>query len=316
MDGKPASDGPELTEDDVPEGHRSGFVAVVGRPNVGKSTLINAFLKQKIAIVTPRPQTTRVRQLGILSHRDYQIIFVDTPGMMKPRHKLDEFMMSTAVESSENADVILWLVDSTVPPGPGDLEIGRNLAVLAESIPTILGMNKVDVLAPEDVLSRTEEYRSILPSAQWILFSASEGHGRDELLQMIVNVMPEGPRLYPHDQITDTFVRDIAAELIREQIMFQLRDEVPYGVAVQVDEYKERPNGTVYIHAAIIVERTSHKQILIGAKGEQLRQLGIAARREIESLIGQNVYLELWVKVEKQWRRSSKALRRLGYSRE
>jgi len=316
LDDHPATAGPELTGYDVPEGHKSGFVAIIGRPNVGKSTLLNVFLKQKIAIVTPRPQTTRMRQLGILSHQDYQIIFVDTPGMMTPRHKLDEFMMSTAVESSENADVILWLVDSTIPPGAGDLEIGRYLAGLADGIPTILGMNKADLLAPEDVLSRTEEYRSILPGAQWILFSASEGHGRNELLQMIVGALPEGPRLYPHDQITDTFVRDIAAELIREQILFQLRDEVPYGVAVQVDEYKERPNGTVYIHATIIAEKNSHKQILIGAKGEQLRQLGIAARREIEALVGQNVYLELWVKVENQWRRSSKALRRLGYSRD
>jgi GTP-binding protein Era len=291
-------------------------VAVVGRPNVGKSTLINAYLKQKIAIVTPRPQTTRARQLGIVSQKEFQIIFVDTPGMMKPRHKLDEFMMATAVESAENADAILWLVDSTVSPGAGEREIGQHLAGLADRIPVILGMNKADLLAPEEVLSRTEEYRALLPQANWILFSASEGHGRDELLQLIVDALPEGPRLYPHDQITDTYIRDIAAELIREQILLQLRDEVPYGAAVRIDDYSERPDGTVYIHATIIVEKNSHKQILIGAKGERLRQLGTAARREIEALVDQKVYLQLWVKVENQWRRSSNALKRLGYTGE
>jgi GTP-binding protein Era len=306
----------EISEFDVPEGHKSGIVAVVGRPNVGKSTLINAFLQQKIAIVTPRPQTTRLRQLGIITQSDCQIILVDTPGMMKPRHKLDEFMMETAVEVLEDADVIVWLVDSTDSPGPGDREIAKRLSALGKEALVIMGMNKSDMLSHHDVLPRTEAYRSLLPGAKWILFSAAVGDGRDELLQMIIDGLPEGPRLYPADQVTDTYVRDLAAELIREQVMLQLRDEIPYGVAVKVDEYKERASDLIYIHATIYVERSAHKRILIGAKGAQMRRLGKAARQEIESMIERKVYLELWVKVEPKWRKNTRALKRLGYTNE
>lgn len=299
---------------EVNEGHKSGFVAVIGRPNVGKSTLINAFLQQKIAIVTPRPQTTRSRQLGIITEPDYQIIFTDTPGMMKPRHKLDQFMVETSTEVLENADIILWLVDSSAPIGPGDRAIAQQLTPFGDNIPIILGMNKNDLLAPQDVLPRSQEYHSLLPKAQWILFSATKGNGRDELLQMIIDALPAGPRFYPVDQITDAYVRDLAAELIREQVILQLRDEIPHGVAVQITEYKERPNGTIYIHANIFVERKSHKRIIIGTKGIQLRQLGIEARKEIEKLVEKKVYLQLWVKVEPKWRRNDKALKRLGYT--
>ncbi|RMG92563.1 MAG: GTPase Era [Chloroflexi bacterium] len=301
-------------EEILPPGHKSGYVAIVGRPNVGKSTLMNAFLGEKIAIVTPRPQTTRTRQLGILTTPNYQIVFMDTPGIMKPRHKLDEFMVETAVETLEDADVILWLVDSSVPPGPSDREIAAQLSAVITQTPVILGLNKSDLLKPEEVIPRTEAYRELLPDAKWILFSARDGLGRDELLQMIVDTLPEGPRYYPADQLTDTYTRDIVAELIREQIMLQLRDEVPYGVAVQVDEFKERPNGTIYISANVFVERKNHKRILIGAKGAQLRRIGIAARKEIEAFLGQKVFLELWVKVVPKWRRDEKALRRFGYS--
>lgn len=305
-----------LSQQEVPEGHKSGFVAVVGRPNVGKSTVVNAFLQQKIAIVTPRPQTTRTRQLGILTRPDCQVIFMDTPGLMKPRHKLDEYMVETAVDTLQEADVILWLVDSSAPPGPGDRAIASQLAQIGDHVTIVIGMNKSDLLSVDAVLSRTEAYHNLLPEAAWLLFSATEGRGVDELLEMIVQALPEGPLFYPADQITDAFVRDIAAELIREQVMLRLRDEVPYGVAVQVDEYKERPNGVVYIHATIVVERDAHKRILIGSKGSQLRRLGTAARKEIEALIDQRVYLELFVKVVSKWRRNAKALKQLGYSRE
>jgi GTP-binding protein Era len=306
-----------MTDDfETPEGHKSGFVAVIGRPNVGKSTLINAYLGQKIAIVTPRPQTTRASQLGIVTTAEYQIIFVDTPGMMKPRHKLDEFMLDTAVEAFENADAVLWMVDCGAPPGSGDIDIARQLSKLPDEIPVILAMNKVDLLSPDEVLERSQAYRSLLPEAPWILFSAEKGRGHDELLQMIVQVLPEGPRFYPADQITETFMRDIAAELIREQVLLQLRDEIPYGVAVQVDEFKERPDGTTYIHATLFVERDSHKRVVIGSKGSQLRRLGTAARREIAEVIDGKVYLDLWVKVLSKWRRQSHALKRLGFVRE
>jgi GTP-binding protein Era len=300
--------------DDEPEGHKSGFVTVVGRPNVGKSTLINAFLGQKIAIVTPRPQTTRVRQLGILTDENYQMVFVDTPGMMKPRHKLDEFMVETAVDALSDADVVLWLVDGSEMPGPGDRTIAARLAELDENVRLVLGINKGDMLSMEQVLPHTEACRELVPAANWVLFSALHGNGRDELLQMLVEALPEGPRYYPADQVTDLYLRDIAAELIREQIMLQMRDEVPYGVAVQTDQYKERENGVTYIAANIFVERDSHKRILIGAKGAQLRQIGAAARQEIESFLESKVFLDLWVKVEPKWRRNERVLKRFGYS--
>jgi GTP-binding protein Era len=305
----------DVLDEETPEGHKSGFVTIVGRPNAGKSTLLNAFLQQKIAIVTPRPQTTRTRQLGIITEPGYQMIFVDTPGMIRqPRHKLDEFMVATAVETLSDADVVVWLVDSSEVPGPEDEAIAEKLAALGDSARVILGLNKSDLLAPAEVLPRTEAYRALLPDAPWILLSAQEGNGRDDLLQMIVAALPAGPRYYPAEQITETYERDIAAELIREQIMLQLREEVPYGAAVQVEEFKERPNGTTYIGASVYVERENHKRILIGAKGTQLRQIGEAARQEIEALIGGKVFLELWVKVEPKWRTNERALKRFGYS--
>ncbi len=297
------------------DNHRSGFVAVIGRPNVGKSTLINGLLQEKINIVSPRPQTTRSRQLGILTSPDYQIMFIDTPGLMQPRHKLDEFMVETAVESLSEADVVLWLVDGSEPIGPGDRAISKQLNALDQSIPVILGINKSDITAVENVLPYTEAYRALLPEATWLFFSAQTGNGRNELLNLVVQALPKGPRYYPADQVTDSYLRDMAAEFIREQVMIQLRDEIPYSIAVQVDEFKERPNGTTYVGATVFVERDNHKRIIIGAKGSQLRQIGAAARKEIEALLDGKVFLELWVKVEPKWRQNEKALKRLGYSK-
>lgn len=302
-------------EYETAENHRSGFVAVIGRPNVGKSTLINGLLQEKINIVSPRPQTTRSRQLGILTTDDYQIVFMDTPGLMQPRHKLDEFMVETAVDSLNEADVVLWLVDGSDPVGLGDQAIAKQLRQLDSAIPIILAINKSDITPLEKVIPHTEAYRALLPRASWIFFSAQTGNGRNELLDLLVQALPQGPRYYPADQVTDSYVRDMAAEFIREQVMLQLRDEIPYGVAVQVDQFKERPNGTTYIAANIFVERDNHKRIVIGAKGSQLRQIGAAARKEIEALVGGKVFLELWVKVEPKWRRNEQALKRLGYSK-
>lgn len=303
-----------LDEEQLPEGHKSGFVAIVGRPNVGKSTLLNNFLQQKVAIVSPRPQTTRSRQLGILTRPEYQMVFVDTPGMMQPRHKLDEFMLDEARATLEDADIVLWLVDASEPPGPGDEEIAGRLRSLAGKSDLILGMNKADMLQPEEVMPRVDAYRALLPDAAWILFSATEGRGVDELFGMLLERLPEGPRFYPPEQVTDIYMRDLAAELIREQILLQIREEIPHGTAVAVDEFKERETGMVYIHAVIYVEREAHKKIVIGTGGAQLRAIGAEARKEIERMLGTRVYLELWVKVEPQWRRNEKALRRLGYS--
>ena len=306
----------ETSELELPENHQSGYVAVVGRPNVGKSTMMNALLQEKIAIVTPRPQTTRTRQLGILTESAYQIIFMDTPGIMRPRHKLDEFMVETAVDSLGDADVILWLVDAGVRPGKMDKQIAAQLKSVPKTTPIILGMNKADLLKLAQVLSHSKAYRDLLPVAKWELFSALKGSGCDEILQLLVQALPQGPRFYPADQVTDSYLRDIAAEFVREQVMLRLRDEIPYGVAVQVDEFKERPNGTTYIGATIFIDRQNHKQIIIGAKGQQLRSIGQSARKSIEQVLEGKVYLELWVKVSPKWRGNEKALRRLGYSKE
>lgn len=303
-------------ENDIPAGHRSGFVAVIGRPNVGKSTLMNAFLGQKVAIVTPRPQTTRTSQLGIITEPEYQIVFVDTPGLMQPRHKLDEFMLETATEQYLDADVILWMVDAGSLPDEEEKEIAANLRPLAKKAHLILAMNKSDLLEPEEVLPRTATYRALLPeTTDWLLFSAAQGLGVGALLDMILAALPEGPRYYPADQITDTFMRDLAAELVREQLLIQLREEVPHGTTVQVDEFKERENGVIYISATIFLEREAHKKIVIGKKGSQLRAIGEAARPEIEAMIGSPVYLDLWVKTADKWRRDEAALKRFGYSK-
>jgi GTP-binding protein Era len=300
---------------ETPHGFKSGFIALAGRPNVGKSTLMNAFMQQKIAIVTPRPQTTRTRQLGIITEPDYQMIFVDTPGIIKePRHKLDEFMLDAAVEILEDADVVLWLVDGSEDPGPEDQAIAEKLQALGGRSQVILGINKLDSLSADQVLPRSEAYRSLLPDADWIVFSAATGAGLSELLEMLKEALPEGPMYYPPEQITDVFLRDIAAEMIREQLMLQLRDEVPYGTAVQVVDFKERPGEPTYISANIFVERDSHKGIIIGKQGAQLRKIGEAARKEIEAMLEEKVFLDLWVKVEPRWRRDENALKRLGYS--
>ena len=302
--------------------HKSGFVALAGRPNVGKSTLINAFMGQKIAAVTHRPQTTRARQLGIITEPGYQIIFIDPPGLIRdPRHELDEYMMQAALETLDDADVVLWLVDLNEPPGEGDRQIAARLTEGERRV--ILALNKVDIIGPADALRHTEAYVALLrPAApapdavEWLHLSALTGDGVGELLTRLIDALPEGPRYYPADQITDAYERAIAAELIREQIMLQLRDEIPYGAAVRVRDYKERANGDTYVSADIFVERESHKSIVIGANGAQLKAIGAAARREIEQLAGGKVFLELWVKVQKDWRRDKNALKQLGYSDE
>jgi len=300
---------------DVPEDHRSGFIALVGRPNVGKSTLMNAFMRQKIAAVTHRPQTTRTRQLGIITEPTYQMVFIDTPGIIHdPRHELDEYMMQAALETLDDADVVLWLVGMDEWPGEADRRIAARLAETDGKV--ILALNKIDAVSPAEALQRTEAYVSLLRSADWLHLSALTGDGVAELLDWLVAVLPEGPRYYPADQITDVYERVIAAELIREQIMLQLRDEVPYGTAVRVRDFKERDNGITYINADIFVERDSHKSIVIGKGGAQLKALGAAAREQIEALVGGKVFLELWVKVSKDWRHDPNQLRQFGYSDE
>ena len=288
---------------------------MVGAPNAGKSTLVNALLEQKIAIVSPRPQTTRSRQLGILTTDEYQIIFVDTPGLIKKAlHSLDEAMVETVIESMDGADAILWMVDTTQLPTAADRELARLLKPLSKRLPIILAMNKVDQMTMEQIATNHVAYRDLLPDVPWIVFSARENAGLDELRDMIIDALPEGPRFYPKEQITDAYVRTIAGEMVREQVLLQMHDEIPHTIAVEVDEFKERDNGTIYIMAMVFVERDAHKRIVIGQNGQQIKKIGEAARREIEKLVDGRVYLELRVKTIPKWRRNRKLLERFGYA--
>ena len=307
----------------IPPSHKSGFVAVIGRPNVGKSTLINHLVGQKVAIVSPKPQTTRSRILAILTREDAQIIFVDTPGIHRPHHKLGETMVATATRAIPDADVVLFVVDASVPFTQEDQMIVE-LIQDQTSAPVILVLNKMDLLPVEKVESHTQDYwtlcRSLLPPPEgeaqnggWMTTQATKGVNLDKLLALIVDTLPEGPPYYPSDQVTDQTEREIAAELIREQVLRQTRQEIPHSVAVVVEEFKERENDVVYIAANIFVERNSQKGIIIGKGGQTLRKIGAAARGEIERMTGGHIYLDLWVKVRKDWRRDEEELRRLGY---
>jgi len=305
----------EIWEDleTVPPGHRSGFVAVIGRPNVGKSTLMNQLLGHKVAIVSPRPQTTRTCIRGILTRPDAQIIFVDTPGLHKPLHKLGEVMVAAAASAIPDADVVLFVVDVSVMPTEEDQMIARMIRQRTSN-PVILVLNKMDLLPPERVKPHTEAYWALVPDhAGWMMTIATEAVNLDKLLDMVIAHLPEGPRYYPGDLITDQTEREIAAELIREQVLRFTREEVPHSVAVVVEEYRERETGGVYIAATIYVEKESQKGILIGAGGQMLRRIGTAAREEIERMVGGKVYLDLWVKVSKNWRRDLQRVRRMGY---
>ncbi len=292
---------------------RSGFVAILGRPNVGKSTLVNALLRQKIAAVSPKPQTTRRRQLGILTDADSQIVFVDTPGLHAARHKLGEFLNQEARESLEHVDAVLFLVDASVDPEEEDKAVGALLMGLPRRIPRFLVLNKTDLIDAERLAARSAEYAKLLPDAHLHTVSARIGTRLEALHAALVEVLPHRPAEYPEDQVTDSYERDIAADLIREAALLKLRDEVPHGIAVRIDEFTERENGMAYIAATLFVERESQKGIVIGEGGKMLKAIGSAARQEIESMGGRPVYLELRVKVLKEWRKDEKALLRFGY---
>jgi len=300
--------------EEIPPGHKSGFVAVIGRPNVGKSTLINRFVGQKVAIVSPKPQTTRSRILGILTREEAQVIFVDTPGIHhRPRHKLGEAMVATATQAIPDADAVLFMVDVSVPPTDEDRMIARVVQEQTQA-PVILVLNKMDLLPAEKVKLHTEAYWELVPYHQeWMMTVATEGVNLDKLLALIIGALPEGPRYYPGNQVTDQTERQIAAELIREQVLRYIRQEVPHAVAVVVEEFKERESSVIYVAANIFVEKDSQKGIIIGRGGQMLRQIGSAARQEVERMVSGRVYLDLWVKVRKGWRRDERELRRLGY---
>lgn len=292
----------------------SGFVAIIGRPNVGKSTLLNRLLGQKIAITSNKPQTTRNRILGVHNFTNGQAVFIDTPGIHKPKGKLNRFMVDQAMGACSNIDIVLFLVAAKDSLGPGDEYI---LDILeSSSAPVDLIINKIDQVKPEALLNKIQQYSERFQFQEVIPLSAKTGDGVSRLLQTIERALPDGPQYYPEDIVTDQPERFIAAELVREKIMRRTSEEIPYGVAVQVETFTEKPDkNLVVIQARIHVERESHKRIIVGKGGQMIKSLGQEARKDIERLLGARVFLELFVRVDKDWSQSERMLRELGYSR-
>ncbi|NWF57702.1 MAG: GTPase Era [Syntrophaceae bacterium] len=291
---------------------KSGFISLIGRPNSGKSTLLNLLLGEKIAITSPKPQTTRNRILGIKNLPYAQMIFLDTPGIHRSKSILNQSMVRTALSTLQEVDSICFLVEADFPDNEENEWILENLKKVTQ--PVFLVINKIDIVSKGNLLPIMDRYSRAHSFEQIIPVSALLGEGVDVLVKELLNVLPDGPRLFPEDMITDLPERFLAAELIREKVFHLTRDEVPYATAVSVEEFQERPDGNlVVIRATIRVERESQKGILIGEKGRMLKEIGRLARQEIETLLGTKVFLELWVKVEKNWREDPQALRRLGF---
>jgi len=292
---------------------KSGFISVVGKPNVGKSTLVNALVGQKIAAVTPRPQTTRKRQMGILTIEKAQVIFIDTPGVHQARHKLGEAMNQEALDTLQNCDLVIFIVDASQDPDIEDRQLADMLVKNRRTVPILQILNKIDLATSERLASNSVEYSKILPNAVQLLVSAQRGDGLKELLEAIISRIREGDLFFPEGQVTDLYEREIAADLIRESALIHLRDEVPHGIAVRIDQFIERQEKGAYIEATLFVEKESHKPILIGKNGEMLKKIGSAARREIEKTTDRKIYLDLKVKVRKNWRDDEKVLRSFGF---
>jgi GTP-binding protein Era len=293
--------------------YKSGFVAVMGRPNVGKSTLINRLLGTKIAATSPWPQTTRKTQMGILTLEDAQMIFVDTPGFHHPKNKLGEKMVQEALKTIEECDLCLFLVDISHEPHEEDRNLAKSLAGSRRSLSIILAMNKTDKNPHSTNENHQKLYQEFIPSVDEVLISATNGDNLDGLIKVISSHLPAGPPFFAEDQLTDLYERDIAADLIREAILFNLRAEVPHSIAVRIDEFKDRDENTSFIAATLFVERDSQKGIVIGQGGKKLKQIGIDARQKIEEMTGRKIFLELRVKVRKNWRDDEAALSLFGY---
>ena len=291
---------------------RSGFVAILGRPNVGKSSIMNRFVGEKVAIVSNHPQTTRSRLLGVATHADWQIVFVDTPGLHKPRTKLGQYMVKAANDAREGVDAVLCVVDGQFI-GAGDRAILEDVAKMG--CPKFLAVNKIDLCEPEKLMPQLQKLNG-LGFDQIVCVSARRGDRMDELLSMLVSAMPEGPKYFPDDMMTDQPERVLCAEIIREKALWNLRDEVPHGVGVEMLSIKEARPGLTEIHANIYCERASHKSIIIGRQGAMLGKIGSEARRDIEKLLNTHVSLKLWVKVREDWRNRAGDLRALGYEDE
>lgn len=300
-----------MTETKNPK-FKSGFIAIIGRPNAGKSTLLNQILGQKLAIISNKPQTTRNRILGIKNHPEGQIMFLDTPGIHQSKSRLNQIMVKTALATYNEVDGICFLIEADHADNQENEFILETLKGVMK--PVFLVINKIDLVAKQDLLPIMERYAQRRPLSQIIPVSALRGNGVDILIHEFLKILPEGPQLFPEDQITDLPERFLAAELVREKIFRLTREEIPYATAVEVEEFKEREGkNLIAIKAIIQVERESQKGVLIGKKGQMLKEIGKLAREEMEALFGAKIFLELWVKVNKDWREDPRALRRLGY---
>ncbi|ERI90234.1 ribosome biogenesis GTPase Era [Clostridiales bacterium oral taxon 876 str. F0540] len=290
---------------------KSGFVTIIGRPNVGKSTLLNHLMGEKLSIVSSKPQTTRNNIQTILTKDDYQIVFVDTPGMHKPRHKLGEYMVKIAKDTLKEVDEILFLTTPDIEVGKGDQYILEQLREL--KIPVIMVLNKIDENTENRVAETIKNYSEFFPFTEIIPISAIKGKNTDRLLNIMTKYLKEGPKFYPEDMITDQQERFIVSEVIREKALRLLTQEVPHGIAVEIILMKKEDNDVYNIEATLLCEKDSHKGIIIGKGGEMLKKISTYARQDIEKFLGTKVYLKLWVKVKKEWRDNSSLLRELGY---
>lgn len=299
--------------DDINTTPKAGFVTLIGRPNTGKSTLMNALLKQKVAAVSPRPQTTQRRQLGILTEENVQIIFMDTPGIHNPQHKLGKYMNDAAQATIQDADVVVWMIDVCDPPQEEDLIIAKLLNEVKHLPATILALNKVDMISEDKLKENQAAFLQLLPSASPLPISATSGKGQQKLLNEIIKQLPEGLPFYDSDQITDLYEREISADLIRAACLNLLEDEIPHSIGVYIDEYKERGETGAFIAATLFVERESHKSIVIGKNGSMIKDIGSAARKEIEKMSGRKIFLDLRVKLKKNWRDDPNSLQFLGF---
>lgn len=288
---------------------KSGFIAIVGRPNVGKSTLLNSLVGEKVAIVSNRPQTTRNRLMGVVCDEKYQMVFVDTPGIHKPRTQLGNFMMQAVQEGMEGIDALVVLVDVTAV-GPGDRQIAEDMS--RKKLPVLLLLNKIDLVQPQELLRIIDIFKD-MPFAAILPISAKTGEGLDTLRNELLSRLPVGPKYFPDDMLTDQPERVLCAELIREKALRHLRDEVPHGIGVEILRMEKKSDNLMEIHADIYCEKDSHKSIIIGKHGAMLSLIGKEARIDIESLLGMRVNLQLWVKVRPDWRNSKADLRTLGY---
>ncbi|OKL38141.1 GTPase Era [Domibacillus mangrovi] len=292
--------------------YKSGFISIIGRPNVGKSTFLNRVIGQKIAIMSDKPQTTRNKIQGVYTTDDSQMVFIDTPGIHKPKHKLGDFMMKTATNTLKEVDLILFMINAEEGLGRGDEFIIEKLKEI--KTPIYLVINKIDRIHPDQLMLLIDQYKDLLDFAEVVPISALEGNNVDRLLEQIEKLLPEGPQYYPADQVTDHPERFIVSELIREKVLHLTREEVPHSIAVVIDKIAKRDGkDMIDVMATIIVERDSQKGIVIGRGGALLKEVGKRSRHDIENLLGSKVFLELWVKVQKDWRNKASNLRELGF---